>query len=204
MLRVSLNTLAQERTIRPMYADHQATPIGGFLDPAWTRAVDIYPGMVVTKTAGDNFVLYEGPSSASANASATNAQRPWGLSALFVAPQLGIDEVALSNTNLFTVWKGGSDAMMNILAPAFDTLAPAGWANVSTGARQPLGATTLANNWGAAPGLLTPWTATAFNAGYISEPFATLENVLGPTSIVITLDDTVNNWVITAANTVTQ
>lgn len=194
MLRVSLSTIATQRTIRPQYADHQATPYGVLLDTAWNRATDIYPGMVMCKTAGENVTLYRG----------TGNQRPWALSALFIAPVLGIDEVALSNTNNMTVWRGDRDAVFDILAPAFDTLAPSGWVQATDGSRQPLGVTTATNNWSAAPGLLTPWSATAFTNGYVSEPFATLIAVNGPTSIKVGLDNLVQNWVITGSNTTTN
>jgi hypothetical protein len=50
MFRVnSITNITQKRTLRPLYAQHQATPYGGFLSSSWTKAVDIYPGMVMAK-----------------------------------------------------------------------------------------------------------------------------------------------------------
>lgn len=119
MFRVTTANLAQQRTIRELYAQHQATEYGGFLDPNWNKAVDIYPGMVMTKTSGEQFTLFTG---------AANTV-PFGLSALFVAPSIGIDE-SLQGGNLFTVWTGGPDAVFEVLAPAFDTTAS--WVNGAT------------------------------------------------------------------------
>jgi hypothetical protein len=45
-----------------------------------------------------------------------------GLSALFVAPTLGVDETQYphdSSLNVFTVWMGGPDSLFEILDPAF-------------------------------------------------------------------------------------
>lgn len=128
MFRVnSITNITQKRTLRPLYAQHQATPYGGFLSPNWTKAVDIYPGMVMAKLAGEVFTLAGTASgggvlpAAGATPSASNV-RAWGLSALFCAPTLGIDETQYphdSSLNVFTVWQGGPGNAFEILAPAF-------------------------------------------------------------------------------------
>lgn len=109
MLRVPLSNPHLKRTIRPLYANHQATPWGGFLDPDYDPATDgeILPGTPLTRVYGEVF------------APAT-AGRIFALSALFVAPSLGVNEMTASGTNLFTGWTGGPDAVFEILAPAFD------------------------------------------------------------------------------------
>lgn len=128
MFRINnITNVTQKRTLRPLYAQHQATPYGGFLASAWTKAVDIYPGMVMAKLAGENFTLAGTASGGgvlpAAGASAgTSMVRAFGLSALFCAPTLGIDETQYphdSSLNVFTVWRGGPDATFEILAPAF-------------------------------------------------------------------------------------
>ena len=52
MLRTPLNLNYMKRTIRPLYANTQATPKGMYLDPLWAYTVDIYPGMVMDKVVG--------------------------------------------------------------------------------------------------------------------------------------------------------
>lgn len=138
----TIDNLTQKRTIRPIYAQHQATPYGGFLDPNWNRSVDIYPGMVMALNGPEQFTLFTGAS----------GQYPFGLSAMFVAPKLSVDEVRFTGTNLFTVWTGGPDATFEVLAPAFDP--NANWTYPTNGNRVMLTATTSANVAG--PGLLTP------------------------------------------------
>jgi len=161
--------VAQKRTIRPLYANHQATPYGGFLDPAWDRSKDILPGMVMAKQSSEQFTLYTG----------AGAQKPFGLSALFVAPVLGIDEVRYTATNLFTVWVGDSQAVFEVLAPAFDPLAS--WASQTDGSRIMLGATKTAHASG--PGLLSP-----LGANVSTEPIAELIMPVGTTKIIVRLN----------------
>ena len=108
MLRTRLATSYIKRTIRPLYASTQATPKSVFLDSAWDRSVNIYPGFVFTKTAGENVTLADGAS-----------QVPYGLGALYVGGD-GIDEVLDSGVNAFAVWVLGPDSEFEILAPAFD------------------------------------------------------------------------------------
>lgn len=122
----SFTNVTQKRTLRPLYAQSQATPYAGFLSPSWTKAVDIYPGMVMAKLAGEVFTL-AGTASGGGVLPAAGATpsvslvRAFGLSALFVAPTLGVDETTASGLNVFTVWQGGPDATFEILAPAFAT-----------------------------------------------------------------------------------
>ena len=113
MFRATITNPSQKRTIRPIYAQHQATSWGGFLDPAWTKSFDILPGTVMARKGAEIFTPFTGE----------EGQKPFGLAALFVAPNLGIDEVTATGTNLFTVWVGDSDAVFEVLAPAFDTTA---------------------------------------------------------------------------------
>src|ERR1700756_4109443 len=160
MFRPTIANPAQKRTLRPVYAQHQATPYGGFLDPSWARTFDILPGSVVSRLTAEVFTPFTTGSSGT-TVSATpvlpsaNA-KPFGLAALFVAPSLGIDEVTATGTNLFTVWNGGPDAVFEILAPAFDTAANWSGLNPTDGGRTLL----TANN----VGLLTPTGANNANA----------------------------------------
>lgn len=146
MFRPTLANPAQKRTLRPIYAQHQATPYGGFLDPAWDKSFDILPGTVMYRKSGEIFAPYTGAGN----------QKPFGLSALFIAPSLGIDETSSTGTNLTTVWTGDSQAVFEVLAPAFDATANWTAANVSDGSRRLL--------TGNSHGLLTPTGANAGNA----------------------------------------
>jgi hypothetical protein len=143
VFRPPLSNPAQKRTLRPIYAQHQATPYAGFLDPNWDKHIDIYPGSVMARTTKEQFTLFTGAAN----------QTPFGLAALFVAPVLGIDEVVETGTNLFTVWVGDSQAVFEVLAPAFDQTA--NWGLATNGSRQMLTAN--------ASGLLTPTGVNEFN-----------------------------------------
>lgn len=116
-----------KRTIKPLYAQHQATPWAGLLDPNWNPATyDLLPGMCMVRLGpGEIFTPFV--------ASMVGTGKTFGLSALFVAPILGVDEVTSTGTNFFSVWTGAADAAFNILAPAFDTTAT--WTNPSNGSR---------------------------------------------------------------------
>jgi hypothetical protein len=151
---------AQKRTLRPIYAQHQATSYAGFLDPNWARSFDILPGTVMCRLTAEVFTPFTTGSSGTTSVPAavlptTNA-KPFGLSALFVAPNLGIDEVTATGTNLCTVWVGGPDAVFEVLAPAFDLNANWSGLNPTDGGRTLL----TANN----VGLLTPTGANNVNA----------------------------------------
>lgn len=128
MFRVNnITNVTQKRTLRPLYAQHQATPYGGFLSSSWTKAVDIYPGMVMAKLQGENFTLAGTASGggvlpAAGAVNGSSQIRAWGLSALFCAPTLGIDETQYphdSSLNVFTVWQGAPGNAFEISAPAF-------------------------------------------------------------------------------------
>lgn len=152
-----------QRTLRPLYAQHQATPYAGFLDPEVleTKTVQIYPGTVMYRKSGEVFAPVTDPAT----------QKPFGLAALFVSSQLGVDEVTPTNSNLFSVWVGNNDSLFEVLAPAFDQTAS--WTVPSDGSRVLLTAN--------ATGLLTPTGATAATA------VAELIDVVGPNKIVVRL-----------------
>jgi hypothetical protein len=162
MFRPPLSNPAQKRTLRPLYAQHQATPYGGFLDPDLNISYDILPGTVMQRLYGEVFAPYVG----------TAGTVPFGLSALFVAPTLGVNEVSSSGTGLFTVWVGGDQAVFEVLAPAFDTTAT--WPTKTGPGRYML----TANN----KGRLTPAGVTSENA------IAELIDIPSPDKIVIRLN----------------
>lgn len=108
MIRVPLSKAWIHRTIRPLYGWTQQTPASVFLDPAWDRSIDIYPGMVAMKTGGEKVTLIN----------ATGV--PYGLFAEYIGGD-GIDEPFDSGVNATAVWVFGPDAESEILSPAFDT-----------------------------------------------------------------------------------
>lgn len=146
MFYAPLSNPAQKRTLRPLYANHQATPWGGFLDPDLDVDYDILPGTVMQRIYGEVFAPYTGQA----------GTVPFGLSALFVAPRLGVNEVTGDGTGLFTVWVGDSQAAFEVLAPAFDV--DADWP--AAGETGPGRIMLTANN----KGRLTPAGVTAENA----------------------------------------
>ena len=146
MFRPTSANPAQKRTIRPLYAQHQATTYGGFLDPDWDRSFDIVPGTVMSRLRGEVFTPFV----------PGGVAKPFGLAALWCAPTLGIDEVTGTGTNLFTVWVGDAQAVFEILAPGFDTTADWAGANPVSGEIRLL---TANSN-----GLLTPVGVNADNA----------------------------------------
>jgi hypothetical protein len=132
------------------------------LDPSWGKTFDILPGTVMARTTDEVFTPFTGAA----------GQRPYGLSALFCAPTLGIDEVTSTGTNLFTVWIGGDQAFFEVLAPAFDTTAS--WVAPTNGSIQLLRSNST--------GLLTPVGANNGNA------IAELISVLDTGKILIRLN----------------
>ncbi len=146
IFRVTPANPSQKRTIRPIYAQHQATAYAGFLDPEWDRSFDILPGTVMSRKTGEVFEPFTGAS----------GQKPFGLSALWVAPTHGIDEVTGTGANNFTVWVGGEQAVFEILAPGFDQEADWTAANITQGGFSLLTATD--------EGLLTPTDVDHENA----------------------------------------
>ena len=123
MFRInSITNVTQKRTLRPLYAQSQATPYGGFLSTSWTKAVDIYPGMVMAKVTGENFTLAGTASGGGVLPATAGLIRGFGLSALFCAPTLGIDETQYphdSSLNVFTVWRAAAGNAFEIVDPAF-------------------------------------------------------------------------------------
>lgn len=159
MFMVPISNPHLKRTIRPLYAHHQATTWAGFLDPDRDKSVDILPGTVMARKGKEIFTPFTGAS----------GQVPFGLSAFFVSSELGVDEVSATGTNTFTVWVGDNSSLFEVLAPAFDT--EASW-------EEPMdGSTTLLT--GNAKGKLTPTGATAANA------IAELIEVVSATKITV-------------------
>jgi hypothetical protein len=166
MLRVPLALSYYKRTIRPLYANTQATPKAMYLDPAWDRSVDILPGMALAKTSGENVTLL-----------GASPMIPYGLSAFFEAPVLGITEIANQGVNAVGVWVLGPDAEFEVLAPAFD--ASVSWTDPGDGSIVLISAYTGAS--GSKRGVLCPSTAT--NAATV--PIARLIAVSSANKIVI-------------------
>lgn len=109
---VPMNRVHQSRTIKPRYAKTQATPQAVRLDPAWDAKRDIFPGSVLSRKAKGYVTLCDG----------TNA--PAGLSANFVAPVYGIDEVrGCAGDGDMAMWVLGGDAVFAVSLPAFDKAA---------------------------------------------------------------------------------
>ena len=108
MFMVPISNPHLKRTIRPLYAHHQATAWAGFLDPERDTSVEIVPGTVMVRKEGEVFAPYTGEGV------------PFGLSAFFASPTLGVDEVTDSGSNTFTVWVGDGTALFEVLSPAFD------------------------------------------------------------------------------------
>lgn len=165
MLRTPLALSYLKRTLRPLYANTQATPQSMFLDPAWDRSVDIYPGMALMKTSGQNVTLL--------NAVGIT----FGLSAFFEAPVLGITEITNQGVNAVAVWVLGPDSEFEVLAPAFDTAAT--WTDPGDGTIVLVSAYTGAA--GSKRGVLCP----AGSANAATVPIARLIAISSATKIVI-------------------
>lgn len=175
MLRVTADNIDQKRTIRQLYAYTQATPQTCILNPEWNFAQDILPGMVLTRVNGQEAHLFgSGPDAAT--------HEPWGLSALFAAPSIGIDEVRPTGTDQFAVWVGGPDSQFEILAPAFDTTAT--WTVSADGSKTPLRVTLEGHPEG--PGKLT--TAPAAPGSVSDKVAAHLVDVVGTNKIIVSLE----------------
>jgi len=116
MIRTYMSNSYIKRTIRPLYAWTQATPKACFLDPNWTRAVPIWPGMGFIRTGGDLVTLCgaTGAQMSGATMSAVAAATPvYGLGALYVGGD-GVDELLYAGINAFAVWVLGADAEFEI------------------------------------------------------------------------------------------
>lgn len=177
MIRTYLSNDYVKRTIRPLYAWTQATPKPCFLDPAWTRAVPIWPGMGFVRTGGD-LVTLAGATAAQMGGktmSAVASQTPiYGLGALYVGGD-GIDELLYAGINAFAVWVLSPDAEFEILAPAFD--ATQSWVDPSDGSGAALVGVSLS---GANQGMLVPWLSASGSA-----PVARLLKVNSSTKLTI-------------------
>lgn len=167
MLRTRMATSYIKRTIRPLYGWTQSTPASCFLDPAWDRSVNIWPGMVFMRTSGENVSLVGATTSI-----------PYGLGALYVGGD-GIDEPLDSGINTFAVWKLAPDAEFEILAPAFDSTQA--WVDPGDGTEVLI--------YGAATGTGRGKLALATNGSVVtaltSQPVARLLKVNSATKITI-------------------
>lgn len=163
MLRTTLAKAYIKRTIRPNYGWTQATPKSCFLDPAWDRSVDIYPGMVMSRTSGENYTLI-----------GAAPMTPSGLCGLYIGGD-GIDEVLDAGINALAVWTLESDAEFEILAPAFDT--GVAWTDPGDGTDVLIHGQTT----GATRGKLVP----AGTSGASVKPVARLVKVVSATKIIV-------------------
>mgnify|MGYP000104768815 CR=1 FL=1 len=166
MLQVPLDKAYMKRTIRPLYAFTQSTPKSVFLDPAWDRSVDIWPGMVLQRSGGDLVTLIDSDG------------YPAGLAAEFIGGD-GVDEVAERPVNATAVWVLGPDAEFEILAPAFDE--DATWTDPTDGSGL------LVHAWatGADRGKLAPAGATKSGHTLSARPVARLIKVNSAQKITI-------------------
>lgn len=180
MIRTYLSNDYVKRTIRPLFAWTQATPKPCFLDPGWTRAIPLWPGMGYVRTGGD-LVAPAGATTAQmggktmAALPAAGAYPVYGLGALYVGGD-GIDELLYAGINAFAVWVLSPDAEFEILAPAFD--ATQTWTDPTDGSGSTL---IYCASTGSNQGMLVPQGGT--NAG--SVPIARLLKVNSSTKITI-------------------
>jgi hypothetical protein len=195
MIRTYLSNDYVKRTIRPLYSWTQATPKSCFLDPAWTRAVPIWPGMGFVRTGGDLVTLAGAgagqmggktmtgtgtgsPAGVTGTGSLTpNSVPVYGLGALYVGGD-GIDELLYAGINAFAVWVLGPDAEFEILAPAFD--ATATWTDPTDGSGAALVAVSTS---GSNQGMLIP--VTGAGSATATAPVAKLLKVNSSTKITI-------------------
>ncbi len=182
MIRTYLSNDYVKRTIRPLFTWTQATPKPVFLDPGWTRAVPIWPGMGFVRTGGDLVTLagattaqMGGKTMAAVPTATAGAMPVYGLGALYVGGD-GIDELLYAGINAFAVWVLGPDAEFEILAPAFD--ATQTWTDPSDGSGSALVGVSLS---GANQGMLVPWASSTS----ISAPCARLLKVNSSTKLTI-------------------
>jgi hypothetical protein len=107
VIRTTLPLAYIHRPLRPLYGWHEATPQSGFLDPAWDRSTQIWPGMVAMKTAGEQWTLLNGTGV------------PSGLFANYIGGD-GVDEPLDVGLNVIAVWVLAPTAQFQVLSPAFD------------------------------------------------------------------------------------
>ena len=173
MLRTRQATSYIKRTIRPLYGWTQATPKSCFLDSSFDRSVAVWPGMVFTKTTGENVTLIgKGTQATVAN------QIPYGLGALYVGGD-GIDEPLDAGVNTFAVWVMDPDAEFEILAPAFDSTQA--WVEPGDGTEQLIYAAVA----GTGIGKLALATNGSVVTTLSAQPVARLIKVNSPTKITI-------------------
>lgn len=167
MIRTSLDKAYIKRPIRPLYAWTQATPKAVYLDPAWDRSVDIYPGMVLTRAGGDLVTLPNGA-----------GDIPVGLCGNYIGGE-GIDELLDQGVNALGCWVLGPDAEFEIDAPAFDD--NESWTDPTDGTQ------TLVHFWvgGAGRGKLVPAGATEDGHTISTNPVARLIKVNSASTITI-------------------
>ena len=187
MFYTTLDNVSQHRTIKPLYAFHQATPQGFTLDPNWdTSTADILPGMVMTNIGGNCVTLSDGLAGTAS----------YGLSAAFCAPVLKIDEVTDSGIDAMGVWVGGLDAQFSVLAPAFDTgitgTNSVSWSDAAEALEDGTEVLLVPGKGTANRGKLVPQVATSnTDAGHATDkdasPIARLIEVVSTTEIIISL-----------------
>lgn len=123
MIRTKLGSEHIKRTIRPLYGWSQATPVHVYLDPAWDRSTNVFPGyaMKLTNNGGDLVapVGFVGGTITGVNSGLGDAC--YGISANFIGGD-GIDELLDQGVNAMAVWVLGPDAQFDILG---DTLSAA-------------------------------------------------------------------------------
>lgn len=166
MLQVPLGSEYVKRTIRPLYGWTQATPKSVYLDPAWDRSVDIYPGMALMRSGGDLVTLIDGTG------------YPAGLAAEYVGGD-GIDEILERPVNVTAMWVLGPDAEFEILSPAFDDSVT--WTDPTDGTAL------LVHAWatGTNRGKLAPAGAVKAAHTLTSRPVARLVKVVSDQKIVV-------------------
>jgi hypothetical protein len=166
MLRAnSLSRLTQKRTIRPLYAWHQATPYACFLDTtAVPSTTVVYPGQVATKTTGEQMGV------------STATTIPFGLFANFIHGVM--DEIG-SGTEI-SVWRGGPDATFEVLAGPTTTETPLAPGIVWVNSNATAGGVALFSD---ANGRLTTTGVVGTNARV-----ARLVEAVSNNKIVVTLD----------------
>lgn len=165
MLRTTLEKSYIKRTVRPLYGWSQATPQDMKLDADFYDAgVKVFPGMVATKTAGQNVTVI-----------GDAADAPLGLFGLYIGGD-DIDEVKDQGVNSVAVWVLGPDAQFEILAPAFDT-----------DATYDDEGETLLHAWvaGADQGKLAPAGSTKAGHTLSAEPVARLVEVVSDSVIIV-------------------
>jgi hypothetical protein len=194
VIRTYLSNDYVKRTIRPLFAWTQATPKPCFLDPGWTRAVPIWPGMGFVRSGGDLVTLMGANSTQMGGKTMTGAahtgnagsdftanQGPscYGLGALYVGGD-GIDELLYAGINAFAVWVIGPDSEFEILAPAFD--ATQTWTDPTDGSGSQLIAVSTA---GSNQGMLIPYIQSGGGDVDVSQPVARLLKVNSSTKLTI-------------------